>query len=59
VRRIPRQRKREPLGRDGARRQNIDDLLDSLNGSFHRLRQSGIDGKLFDIISGFEALVGP
>jgi F-type H+-transporting ATPase subunit gamma len=38
---------------------NIDDLLESLNGSFHRLRQSGIDEELFDVISGFEALVGP
>jgi F-type H+-transporting ATPase subunit gamma len=37
---------------------NIDDLLESLNGSFHRLRQSGIDEELFDVISGFEALVG-
>jgi F-type H+-transporting ATPase subunit gamma len=36
---------------------NIDDLLESLNGSFHRLRQSGIDEELFDVISGFEALV--
>ena len=38
---------------------NIDELLESLNGSFHRLRQSGIDEELFDVISGFEALVGP
>jgi len=37
---------------------NIDELLESLNGSFHRLRQSGIDEELFDVISGFEALVG-
>ncbi|MFY9329331.1 MAG: F0F1 ATP synthase subunit gamma [Georgfuchsia sp.] len=35
---------------------NIDELLESLNGSFHRLRQSGIDEELFDVISGFEAL---
>ena len=35
---------------------NIDDLLEELNGSFHRLRQSGIDEELFDVISGFEAL---
>ena len=26
------------------------------NGKFHRLRQSGIDEELFDVISGFEAL---
>src|SRR5580698_4632784 len=37
---------------------NIDELLESLQGSFHRLRQSGIDEELFDVISGFEALVG-
>ena len=35
---------------------NIDDLLVDLNGTFHRLRQSGIDEELFDVISGFEAL---
>ena len=37
---------------------NIDDLLEDLNGAFHRLRQSGIDEELFDVISGFEALSG-
>lgn len=37
---------------------NIDELLEELNGSFHRLRQSGIDEELFDVISGFEALSG-
>jgi len=35
---------------------NISDLLESLHGKFHRLRQSGIDEELFDVISGFEAL---
>ena len=35
---------------------NIDELLGDLNGAFHRLRQSGIDAELFDVISGFEAL---
>ena len=35
---------------------NIDELLGDLNGTFHRLRQSGIDNELFDVISGFEAL---
>ncbi|MEO8394736.1 MAG: F0F1 ATP synthase subunit gamma [Chloroflexota bacterium] len=35
---------------------NIDELLEDLNGTFHRLRQSGIDDELFDVISGFEAL---
>ncbi|MEI8380905.1 MAG: F0F1 ATP synthase subunit gamma [Planctomycetota bacterium] len=38
---------------------NINELLEELNGTFHRLRQSGIDEELFDVISGFEALVGP
>ena len=36
---------------------NIDELLENLNGTFHRLRQSGIDEELFDVIAGFEALV--
>lgn len=36
---------------------NIDELLEDLNGTFHRLRQGGIDEELFDVISGFEALV--
>lgn len=35
---------------------NIDDLLEDLNRSFHRMRQSSIDEELFDVISGFEAL---
>ena len=35
---------------------NIDELLEDLNGTFHRLRQSGIDEELFDVTSGFEAL---
>jgi F-type H+-transporting ATPase subunit gamma len=38
---------------------NINELLKNLNGSFHRLRQSGIDEELFDVISGFEALIEP
>lgn len=38
---------------------NIDELLENLNGTFHRLRQSGIDEELFDVIAGFEALAGP
>jgi F-type H+-transporting ATPase subunit gamma len=37
---------------------NISDLLEQLNGTFHQLRQSGIDEELFDVISGFEALGG-
>jgi len=35
---------------------NIDELLENLNRTFHRLRQSGIDEELFDVISGFQAL---
>lgn len=35
---------------------NIDELLESLHGSFHRLRQSSIDEELFDVVSGYEAL---
>ena len=38
---------------------NIDDLLEDLSGSFHRIRQSGIDAELFDVVSGFDALTGP
>jgi F-type H+-transporting ATPase subunit gamma len=37
---------------------NINDLLAQLHGTFHRLRQSSIDEELFDVIAGFEALVG-
>ena len=35
---------------------NIDELLEDLNRTFHRLRQDGIDEELFDVVSGFEAL---
>jgi len=35
---------------------NIDELLEDLNATFHRVRQSGIDEELFDVVSGFEAL---
>ena len=35
---------------------NIDELLDDLNQTFHRLRQSSIDEALFDVASGFESL---
>jgi len=38
---------------------NIDELLESFRGAVRALRQSGIDEELFDVISGFEALVGP
>jgi F-type H+-transporting ATPase subunit gamma len=36
--------------------QNIDELLEQLNSTFHRQRQSSIDEEMFDVISGFEAL---
>lgn len=35
---------------------NINELMESLNGTFRRLRQSGIDEELFDVIAGFEIL---
>jgi F-type H+-transporting ATPase subunit gamma len=35
---------------------NIDELLENFHGCFHRLRQTGIDEELFDVISGYEAL---
>ena len=38
---------------------NIDELLEDLSRTFHRLRQSGIDEELFDVVSGFEALTRP
>jgi F-type H+-transporting ATPase subunit gamma len=31
-------------------------LLTELQGQFHRLRQSGIDEELFDVIAGFDAM---
>jgi F-type H+-transporting ATPase subunit gamma len=37
---------------------NIKDLLESLHSQYHRLRQSGIDEELSDVISGFDALAG-
>jgi F-type H+-transporting ATPase subunit gamma len=37
---------------------NIDELLEDLSRTFHRLRQSDIDEELFDVVSGFEALSG-
>jgi F-type H+-transporting ATPase subunit gamma len=36
---------------------NIEDLQKDLNLTFQRLRQSSIDEELFDVISGFEALI--
>ena len=38
---------------------NISELQENLHGTFHRLRQSGIDEELFAVIAGFEALIRP
>ena len=38
---------------------NILTLLEDLQSSFHRQRQSAIDEELFDVISGYEALAQP
>jgi F-type H+-transporting ATPase subunit gamma len=37
---------------------NIDDILDELQRTFHRNRQASIDEELFDVIAGYEALLG-
>ncbi len=37
---------------------NIEDLLETLNRTFHRLRQSGIDEELFDVIAGSRRQAG-
>ncbi len=36
--------------------QNIDELMAAFNATFHRVRQSGIDEELFDLVAGFEVL---
>ncbi len=38
---------------------NIEELLTDLRARFHRIRQSGIDEELFDVIAGFEAMDPP
>lgn len=38
---------------------NIEELLATLKATFHLMRQSRIDEELFDVISGFAALVKP
>lgn len=35
---------------------NIDNMLQSLQGRYHRLRQSSIDEELSDVVSGFKSL---
>jgi F-type H+-transporting ATPase subunit gamma len=37
-------------------KKNIDEMLEDLSLTFHRLRQETIDEELFDVVSGFEAL---
>jgi F-type H+-transporting ATPase subunit gamma len=37
---------------------NINSLQETLQVTFHRLRQEGIDEELFDVIAGFQALEG-
>jgi hypothetical protein len=34
----------------------VGECLETLHGTFHRLRQSAIDEELFDVVAGFEAL---
>lgn len=36
--------------------ENIEEVLDELHREYNRLRQSTIDGELFDVIAGFEAI---
>jgi F-type H+-transporting ATPase subunit gamma len=38
---------------------NIDDLVETLNQKFRRLRQTSIDEELFDVLSGYESLTKP
>jgi F-type H+-transporting ATPase subunit gamma len=38
---------------------NIEDMLEDLGRTFHRIRQESIDEELFDVISGYEALAKP
>jgi F-type H+-transporting ATPase subunit gamma len=35
---------------------NIEQILDQLNRTFHRIRQESIDEELFEVIAGYEAL---
>jgi F-type H+-transporting ATPase subunit gamma len=37
---------------------NIEELLDGLNQNFRHQRQTGIDEELFDLVAGYEALIG-
>lgn len=35
---------------------NIDELLQTLNADYHRLRQGRIDEEIFDVVSGYDAI---
>ncbi len=35
---------------------NIEDMLEEMNGRFHRIRQESIDEELFEVIAGYELL---
>jgi F-type H+-transporting ATPase subunit gamma len=35
---------------------NIEEILEELNRSFHRIRQESIDEELFEVLSGYESL---
>jgi F-type H+-transporting ATPase subunit gamma len=37
---------------------NIEELLDGLNQNFRHMRQTDIDEELFDLVAGYEALLG-
>jgi len=36
---------------------NIDDLLEDFSHHFHQIRQTSIDEELFDVVTGFEAMI--
>jgi F-type H+-transporting ATPase subunit gamma len=38
---------------------NIGELLTELGARYHRIRKSGIDEELFDVVAGFDAMGPP
>ena len=36
---------------------NISEMQQGLHSTFYRVRQAGVDEELFDVVSGFEALM--
>jgi len=38
---------------------SIDESIEKLRGTFHRLRKQSIDEELFDVVAGYDALGGP